>query len=138
MSKDRTVKDDSTREQTFTAYIIKGNRQVIRREVTASKRFVVDNSIYLIKENCIFLKNIEGKLHSVSFYRENNPNPYNFEKINEGITAKELDEIYSEDFYHIITDLTPNDRMVYILLLSIVDFAVLLAFIVGGAMHIFF
>lgn len=106
---------DEAPEQTFTAYIVKGNRQVIRREVIASKRFRVDEETYVIRPECIFLKNVDGILRSVSYYREGNPNPYNFKEENLGIKAVELDRIFAEDFYHIITNLQPENRMKYVL-----------------------
>ena len=106
---------DEAPEQTFTAFIIKGNRQVIRREVTASKRFRVDEETYIIRPECIFLKNVDGVLRSVSYYREGNPNPYNFKDENLGIKPDELDRIFAEDFYHIVTNLQPENRMKYIL-----------------------
>jgi hypothetical protein len=106
---------DEAPENSFTAYIVKGNRQVIRREVVASKRFRVDEETYIIRPECIFLKNVDGVLRSVSYYREGNPNPYNFKEENLGIKADELDRIFAEDFYHIVTNLQPENRMRYIL-----------------------
>lgn len=108
-------KPDEAPENSFTAYIVKGNRQVIRREVVASKRFRVDEETYIIRPECIFLKNVDGVLRSVSYYREGNPNPYNFKEENLGIKADELDRIFAEDFYHIVTNLQPENRMRYIL-----------------------
>lgn len=106
---------DEAPEQTFTAFIVKGNRQVIRREVIASKRFRVDEETYVIRPECIFLKNVDGILRSVSYYREGNPNPYDFRGENNGIRADELDRIFAEDFYHIVTNLQPENRMKYVL-----------------------
>lgn len=122
---------DEAVEQTFTANIIKGNRQVIKREVIASKRFRVDEETYLIKPECIFLKNIDGELRSVSYYREGNPNPYNFEGENKGIPSGELDRIFSEDFYNIVVELQPKNRMVYMLILSVINLMLCLLFTIG-------
>ena len=126
---------DDTQEQTFTAYIIKGNRQVVRREVTASKRFRVDDETYLIKPECIFLKNIDGKIHSISVYREGNPNPYNFRDENLGIKAKELDRIFAEDFFHIVTNLQPENRVKFILLIVAFNFSMSIAYAIGVTLH---
>jgi len=106
---------DEAPESSFTAFIVKGNRQVIRREVIASKRFRVDEETYVIRPECIFLKNVDGILRSVSYYREGNPNPYDFRTTNLGIQADELDRIFAEDFYHIVTNLQPENRMKYVL-----------------------
>lgn len=129
---------DDYPEQTFTAFIIKGNRQVARREVVASKRFRVDEETYLIKPECIFLKNIDGQLRSVSIYREGNPNPYDFRTENFGITAKELDRIFAEDFFHIVTDLQPENRMKYILFVVALTLGVAIAFDIGVILNAFF
>lgn len=108
-------------EKSFIAYIIKGNRQIIKRDVTASKRFRVDDDTYIVKDECIFYKNIDGKLQSVSYYREGNPNPYTFKSINTGLTNEELDRFYAEDFYNIIVDIQPENRGLYIFLVCIIN-----------------
>ena len=120
---------DEAPEQTFTAYIVLGNRQVVRREVVASKRFRVDEETYLIKPECIFLKNVDGHLRSVSYYREGNPNPYSFVTKNEGVKADELDRIFAEDFFHIITSLQPENRMKYILFVVSSTLGLTIAFV---------
>jgi hypothetical protein len=125
-------------EQTFIAHIVKGNRQVVRREVVASKRFRVDEETYLIRPESIFLKNIDGQLKSVSYYREGNPNPYNFEDVNLGVSPAELDRIFAEDFYHIVTNLQPLNRMLYVLAVVIIAFGLEVAFDIGVAIHAFF
>jgi hypothetical protein len=125
-------------EQTFIAHIVKGNRQVVRREVVASKRFRVDEETYLIRPESIFLKNIDGQLKSVSYYREGNPNPYNFEDVNLGVSPAELDRIFAEDFYHIVTNLQPLNRMLYVLAVVIIAFGLEIAFDIGVGIHAFF
>jgi len=125
-------------EQNFTAYIIKGNRQVARREVAASKRFRVDDDTYFIKPECIFLKNIDGLMRSVSVYREGNPNPYNFLEDNVGITAEELDRIFAEDFFHIVTNLQPENRMKYVLIVCIINTVLSLSFATGVILSVYF
>lgn len=133
----RKYQPDDYPEQTFTAFIVKGNRQVARREVIASKRFRVDEETYLIKPECIFLKNIDSQLRSISIYREGNPNPYDFRTENTGITAKELDRIFAEDFFHIVTDLQPENRMKYILFVCAVNVALSVGFAVGVIINAF-
>jgi len=118
-------------EQNFTAYIVKGNRQVVKREVIASKRFRVDEETYLIKPECIFLKNIDGKLRSVSYYREGNPNPYNFKGDNKGISTNELDRVFAEDFFHIVTNLQPEMKTTYVLIIVLINLFLTISFAVG-------
>jgi len=118
-------------EQNFTGYIVKGNRQVVKREVIASKRFRVDEETYLIKPECIFLKNIDGNMRSVSYYREGNPNPYDFRGDNKGITADELDRVFSEDFFHIVTNLQPEKKIIYVLVLAVINLFLTILFAVG-------
>lgn len=110
---------DELEEKSFIAYIVKGNRQVIKREVVASKRFKVEDDTYIVKDSCIFYKNIDGVLRSVSYYREGNPNPYSFKEINKGLTDKELNDFYEKDFYTILAKIKPFSRTVYIYLMSI-------------------
>ena len=129
---------DEAPEQTFTAFIVKGNRQVIKREVVASKRFRVDEETYFIRPECIFLKNIDGELRSVSYYREGNPNPYGFDKENVGVTSDELDRIFAEDFYNIVVDLQPKSRTIYLLIVAIINLTLCIVFDVGVGLNAFF
>ena len=138
LRKNKKYQPDDYPEQTFTAFIIKGNRQVARREVVASKRFRIDEETYLIKPECIFLKSIDGQLRSVSIYREGNPNPYDFKTENLGITAKELDRIFAEDFFHIVTNLQPENRMKYILFVVAITLGLSIGFDVGVILNAFF
>ena len=78
-------KQDESLDKEFIAIILRGNRQVIEREVNASRRFKIGDDTYIIKSDCIFLKKIDGFLKAVSIYREGNPNPYNFEIAKENI-----------------------------------------------------
>ena len=72
--------NDESLDKEFTAYIIRGNRQVIEREIKASRRFKIGDDTYVIKSDCIFIKKIDNKLKSISVYTEGNPNPHNFIK----------------------------------------------------------
>lgn len=117
-------------EKTFTAYIVKGNRQIIRRDIIASKRFRVDGYTYCVMDDCIFYKNIDGQLQSVSYYRENNPKPYSFKGDNNGLTDDELDKFYAEDLFHIVNDIKPENRSLYVFIMSIFNFALCLLFMV--------
>lgn len=117
-------------EKTFNAYIIKSNRQIIKREIRASKRFRIEDNTYIVKDDCIFYKNIEGRLTAVSYYREGNPKPYTFIEINIGLTTEELDRIYAEDFYNIIVDINPENRGVLMFLMCIFNLIIGLLFMV--------
>jgi len=128
---------DEAPEQTFIAHIFKGNRQVVQRTVIASKRFKVDDETYIIKPECIFLKNVEGYQRPVSYYREGNPNPYDFNSKNNGLSSSELDRLYAEDFYHIITALQPENRMKYVLLVTACTLAMSIAFVIIMAVKIY-
>jgi len=103
------------------------------REVNASKRFKVNEDTYIIKPECIFLKNIGGIMRSVSYYREGNPNPYDFKTMpNVGMTTTELDRYYAEDFHTIVINIQPKDRSLYILLVVIVTLTMAILFDIGG------
>lgn len=128
---------DEAPEQFFEAHIVKGNRQCVRRQVQASKRFRVDEDTYMIKPETIYMKNIGGILRSVSYYREGNPNPFDFRTDNIGLTPKELDRIFAEDFFHIITDLQPENRMRYILFVVAINFGLSVAFAIGVGINAF-
>jgi len=131
LQRKRKYQPEDAPEQNFTGYIVKGNRQVVKREVIASKRFRVDEETYLIKPECIYLKNIDGNMRSVSYYREGNPNPYEFKGDNRGIDAGELDRVFSEDFFHIVTNLQPEKKTIYVLLIVIINLFLSIAFAVG-------
>jgi hypothetical protein len=133
----RQYRAEDAEDQSFTAYIIRGNRQVVRREVVATKRFKVDDDTYVIKPQCIFLKNIDGTLQSVSYYREGNPNPYDFKDENIGLKADELDRIFAEDFFHIITDLQLESKAIYLLLIVLINLGLIIAITVKTLMGVF-
>lgn len=78
-------KKEESLDKEFTAFIIRGNRQVIEREVKASRRFKIGDDTYIIKSDCIFLKKVDGILKSISVYREGNPNPYGFDIAQENL-----------------------------------------------------
>ena len=131
MSKKFKEKDKGhVSEKTFIAYIVKGNRQIIKRDISASKRFRVDDNTYIVRDECIFYKNIEGRLRSVSYYRENNPNPYNFKNKNIGLTDDELDNFFAEDLFYIINDIQPENRGIYVFLMTIANLGIALIFMV--------
>ncbi|PNX49480.1 MAG: hypothetical protein BV457_01595 [Thermoplasmata archaeon M9B1D] len=135
MGKNKDIDKDEIQEKSFVAYIVKGNRQVIKREVVASKRFRVQDDTYIVKDECIFYKNIEGVLRSVSYYREGNPNPYNFKDINKGLSEtdenNELNEFYEKDFYNILAKIKPFSKVVYVLIISIFVMGLNLAFLIS-------
>ena len=124
-------------EKTFIAYIVKGNRQIIRRDIIASKRFRVEDNTYLVRDECIFYKNIDSRLRSVSYYRENNPNPYNFKDVNKGVNVDDFDKFFAEDLFNIINDIEPENRSIYILIISIVNMALCLLFMSSMLMKVF-
>jgi len=125
--KKRKYHAEDSEDESFTAFIIRGNRQVVRREVKATKRFKVDDDTYIIKPQCIFLKNIDGILQSVSYYREGNPNPYDFHDENTGLNSQELDRLFAEDFFHIITDLQLESKVIYVLFISLINMGLVIA-----------
>ena len=117
--KERKYKSRDVEEKHFTAYVIKGNRQVVSRQVRASKRFLVDRDTYIIRPECIFMKVFDGNLKSVAFYREGNPNPYNFKTANRGLSSTELDRVFSEDFFNIVVMLQRDNKMTYMLIVVV-------------------
>ena len=84
-----------------------------------------------------FYKNIDGRLRSVSYYRENNPNPYNFKNINTGVNVDDFDKFFAEDLFNIINDIEPENRSIYILIISIVNIALCLLFMSSMLMKVF-
>lgn len=125
-------------DKTFLAYIVKGNRQIIQRDISASKRFQVDGYTYLVMDQAIFYKNIDGHLRSVSYYRENNPKPYNFNGVNTGLDKDELDSFFAEDLFHIVNDIKPETKTLYIFVMSIFNLAICIMFMVIILMQEFF
>jgi len=53
------------------------------------------------------------------------------------LKADELDRIFAEDFYHIVTNLQPRNRMVYLLIMSIINLVLLIVFDLGVGMNAF-
>lgn len=122
--KKRKYKDKDSSDKSFTAFIVRGNRQVINREITASKKFLVGEDTYIIDSDCIFLKNIGGYLQSQSYYIEGNPKPFNFDnEINKGMTDNEINKFFTGDFLHIIVKAQREKRMKFILLIMILTLA---------------
>lgn len=108
-----------TKTSHFTAYIMRGNRQVAKLYVNASRRFMFDEQIYVIKRNCIFTAVVDGKIESICFYSEGNPNPHDFHKVNKGLNPAEFDDIYGEDLYRMLIELQRDRKMFYLILLYV-------------------
>ncbi len=124
-------------EHFFKAYIVKGNRNIVSRDISASRRFKVEDGTYLIKPNCIRRKIIDGVLSSVSYYRENNPNPYDFKKENQGLSSEELDKTFAEDFYDIIIDLNPENRLFYFFTMVAANLGLCITFLLGVILKVY-
>lgn len=135
--KEKQYKPKEAIEHFFKAYIVKGNRNIISRDIIASKRFRVEDGTYFIKPNCIRRKIIDGVLTSISFYRENNPNPYDFKKENTGFSPEELDKTFAEDFYDIVIDLNPESRLFYFFLIVAINLALCITFLTGVLLRIY-
>jgi hypothetical protein len=122
MSKNKDKIKALTRDNYFTAYIMRGNKQAMRVHVRASKRFTVNNNTYIIKKESIFTKIIRNKIESVAYYSEGNPNPHNFKGKNDGLTYDEFNVIYGEDLYNILVSLLKNNKLFYLVILEIAVF----------------
>jgi hypothetical protein len=109
----------TTKEHFFKAYIMKGNKQMLVVNVKASKRFIVNQDTYIIKEKRIFTRIRNGKIESVCYYSEGNPNPHDFEGINDGLTYDEFNVIYGEDLYDMLVKLQRNMKTFYLFMLYI-------------------
>jgi len=119
MTKASSKSKKTTRDNYFTAYIMRGNKQMLKVNVRASKRFIVDQDTYVIKKDCIFTRISKGKIESVAFYSEGNPNPYSFKEVNEGLTYDEFNILYGEDLYDMLVKLQRNMKMFYLFLLYV-------------------
>lgn len=89
----------SRRNKIIEIYVIvvKENRQTIEHFIQASRRFVFEDGTYIIKRDCIFLKNINGMLRQCLLYSEGNPNPYNFKYAKEDIPLDDYIPEYNEE-----------------------------------------
>lgn len=119
MSKNKDKIKALTRDNYFTAYIMRGNKQAMRVHVRASKRFTINNNTYIIKKECIFTKIIHDKIESVAYYSEGNPNPHSFISKNDGLSYEEFNVIYGEDLYNILVSLLKNNKLFYLVILEI-------------------
>lgn len=120
--KKEQYKDKEAMQSSFTAFIVRGNRQVIKKNITASKKFVIGGDTYIIKQECIFLKNDFGKLRSYAYYIEGNPNPFDFEtEVNEGLDKKFLNKFFGGDFYNILLKAQRENRMLHIFVIVLVN-----------------
>ena len=95
----KKYKYQNKRNKTMEIYVIivKENRQTAEHFIQASKRFVYEDGTYIIKRECIFLKNINGMLRQCLLYSEGNPNPYSFKYANEDIPITEYIPEYDEE-----------------------------------------
>jgi hypothetical protein len=111
-----------TKTSHFTAYVMRGNRQVAKLFVNASRRFMFDDQIYIIKRKAIFTAIVEGRIESICFYSEGNPNPHDFSGVNDGLEYEEFDEIYGEDLYRMLIELQRDRKTFYLILLYVMVF----------------
>lgn len=111
-----------SKENYFTAYIMRGSRQILKVVIRASKKFTLEKDTYFIKRNCIITKILDGRLESVCYYSEGNPNPHNFKEVNKGLTYDEFNELYGEDLYTILIMLQKDTKTVYLIALYVAVF----------------
>jgi len=119
MSRTKDKTKELTKDNYFTAFIMRGNKQEMRMHVKASKRFTAGNNTYIIKPDCIFTMITEGHIESVAYYTEGNPNPHDFKSKNEGLSYEEFNVIYGEDLYNILLSLLKNNKLFYVLILEV-------------------
>ena len=113
-------------------YILCNNRQIKEFDVSATRKFNIENETYVIKDKCCYFKMIDGIYKEISFYIEGNPNPFNLNDVkeNKGLDEKELDRYVGADLFNIILECQKTDRSKYILqLVSIVFIFSLISFI---------
>jgi len=111
-----------SKENYFTAYIMRGSRQVLKVIMKANKKFTIDRDTYFVRRNCIITKITDGKMESVCYYSEGNPNPHNFKDINTGLTDVEFNELYGEDLYNILISLQRDTKTGYLISLYVAVF----------------
>lgn len=111
-----------SKENYFTAYIMRGSRQVLKVIIKASKKFTIDKDTYFVKRNCIITKRCDGRIESVCYYSEGNPNPHNFKGTNDGLTDIEFNELYGEDLYQILVSLQKDTKTNYLIGLYVAVF----------------
>lgn len=101
------------------------NQQIKEFQTNASRKFNLDDDTYVIKNDCCFLKEVDGLIKQVSYYVEGNPNPFNLKNLfnNEGLTTEELGNYLNADLFKIINECQNNDRRKYILPLVCIVFA---------------
>lgn len=121
--KDKKPKKVS-KENYFTAYIMKGSRQILKVNIKASKKFTIDRDTYYIKRCCIITKILNGKLESICYYSEGNPNPHDFKNINTGLSYDEFNELYGEDLYDMLVRLQRDTKTIYLISLYVAVFIV--------------
>lgn len=104
-------------ENYLTAYIFNRNKTISEYIVQATKKFIVNDETYVIKDNCTYKKVIDKKLKLVSYYSEGNPNPYNLKTLerNTGLTEKEIDSLIAGDIYNILIECQNTSKQKYIL-----------------------
>lgn len=112
-------KTKSSKPCEITALIVLGNRQIIKRKVKASKKFEYEGETYVIKPKAIFNKVMDGKLKAISFYRQGNPNPYDFTKTNVGLSSNELKKLYGEDIYNMLVKVNTTNKLLYMFLITL-------------------
>ena len=108
-----------SKENYFTANIMKGSRQMLKVNIKASKKFTIDRDTYYIKRSCIITKILNGKLESICYYSEGNPNPHDFNGINIGLSYDEFNELYGEDLYDMLVRLQRDTKTIYLIALYV-------------------
>lgn len=120
MSNKNKVKKMQAKENYLTAYIVRGNRQALKRYVKASRRFREGQDTYIIKPNCTFLeKDSDNKLKAEMYYSEGNPNPHDFKGENIGIEEEEFNRMYGEDLYDMLVKLQSDKKTFYLICLYV-------------------
>lgn len=122
----------SKQENFLTAYIFNRNKTISEYVVVATKKFVVNDETYVIKDSCTYKKIIGDVLKLVAFYSEGNPNPYNLKSVkdNTGLTENELDDIIAGDIYNILIECQNESKQKYVYSISVLVLLMALFYLV--------
>ncbi|MCJ7572345.1 MAG: hypothetical protein MUO82_10815 [Candidatus Thermoplasmatota archaeon] len=104
------------KENYLTAFIFCRNKTINEYIIVATRKFIVNDETYIIKDNCTYKKIVNKQIKLVAYYSEGNPNPYNLKSIekNVGLTTEELDNITAGDIYNILIECQNTGKQKYI------------------------
>lgn len=124
-TKNKKTKDNKSKKlKLLHVLILCKNKHIKEFDISASKKFNINDETYVIKDKCCYIRMIEGNIQEFALYVEGNPNPFDLKLRgkNKGLTESEIEQYIAGDLFNILMECQNEDKSKYIIHLTVLVF----------------